>query len=96
MVFILFLICAVAYDTLVRKAIAAFQVLYFLSSFFGARPLPSSACIAACVLGSDCACACCIQLQLKAIPHITLRIPGRPKGVHCGKSRPLLLRIACP
>ena len=38
MVFILFLICAVAYDTLLKKTIAAFQVLYFLSSFFGARP----------------------------------------------------------
>lgn len=36
MVFILFLICAAAYDPLVKHAIKWFQALYFLSSFFGA------------------------------------------------------------
>lgn len=36
MVFILFLICAAAYDPLVKNAIKWFQALYFLSSFFGA------------------------------------------------------------
>jgi hypothetical protein len=35
MVFILFLCCAAAYDQLVKNAIQAFQLLYFLSSFFG-------------------------------------------------------------
>jgi MFS family permease len=35
MVFILFLMCAIFYDQLVKNAIQAFQVLYFLSSFFG-------------------------------------------------------------
>jgi MFS family permease len=35
MVFILFLMCAIFYDQLVKHAIQAFQVLYFLSSFFG-------------------------------------------------------------
>lgn len=35
MVFLLFLFCAIFYDALVAHAIQAFQVLYFLSSFFG-------------------------------------------------------------
>ncbi|CAL8462225.1 g1756 [Coccomyxa elongata] len=35
MVFILFLICAAAYDPLIKHAIKWFQALYFLSSFFG-------------------------------------------------------------
>lgn len=34
MLFILFLICGILYDTLLDNAIHVFQALYFLTSFF--------------------------------------------------------------
>ena len=44
MVFVLFLICAAAYDPLIKHAIKWFQALYFLSSFFGATLAHTALC----------------------------------------------------